>query len=85
VTRAKKDYSPGLRACIKLYQYIEFMLSKITFTRTTRIRTAHQGSGAEKGFYINSQLGVVAQAFNPSTWEAEAGGFLSLRPAWSTE
>ena len=28
---------------------------------------------------------VVAQAFNPSTWEAEAGGLLSLRPAWSTE
>jgi hypothetical protein len=26
---------------------------------------------------------VVAHAFNPSTWEAEAGGFLSLRPAWS--
>jgi hypothetical protein len=24
-------------------------------------------------------------AFNPSTQEAEAGGFLSLRPAWSTE
>jgi major histocompatibility complex class I len=30
-------------------------------------------------------LGVVAHAFNPSTWEAEAGGFLSSRPAWSTE
>jgi hypothetical protein len=29
--------------------------------------------------------GVVAHAFNPSTWEAEASGFLSLRPAWSTE
>ena len=28
---------------------------------------------------------MVAHAFNPSTWEAEAGGFLSLRPAWSTE
>jgi hypothetical protein len=28
---------------------------------------------------------VVAHAFNPSTWKAEAGGFLSLRPAWSTE
>ena len=27
------------------------------------------------------KLGVVAHAFNPSTWEAEAGGFLSLRPA----
>ena len=24
-------------------------------------------------------------AFNPSIWEAEAGGFLSSRPAWSTE
>jgi hypothetical protein len=22
---------------------------------------------------------------NPSTWEAEAGGFLSSRPAWSTK
>jgi hypothetical protein len=29
--------------------------------------------------------GVVAGAFNPSTWEAEAGGFLSSRPAWSTK
>jgi hypothetical protein len=30
-------------------------------------------------------LGVVAHAFNPSTLEAEAGGFLSSRPAWSTK
>jgi hypothetical protein len=28
---------------------------------------------------------VVAHAFNPSTREAEAGEFLSSRPAWSTE
>jgi hypothetical protein len=28
---------------------------------------------------------VVVHAFNPSTWEAEAGRFLSLRPVWSTE
>jgi hypothetical protein len=27
---------------------------------------------------------VVAHTFNPSTREAEAGGFLSSRPAWST-
>jgi hypothetical protein len=30
-------------------------------------------------------LGMVAHAFNPGTQEAEAGGFLSLRPAWSTK
>jgi hypothetical protein len=30
-------------------------------------------------------LGVVVHAFNPSTREAEAGGFLSSRPAWSTK
>ena len=28
---------------------------------------------------------VEAHAFNPSTWEAEEGRFLSSRPAWSTE
>jgi hypothetical protein len=35
----------------------------------------------------SKQPGMVAHAFNPSTREAEAeaGGFLSLRPAWSTE
>jgi hypothetical protein len=28
---------------------------------------------------------VVAHTFNSSAWAAEAGEFLSLRPAWSTE
>jgi hypothetical protein len=28
---------------------------------------------------------VVAHAFDTGTWEAEAGGFLSSRSAWSTE
>jgi hypothetical protein len=28
---------------------------------------------------------VVAHAISPSTWEAEAGGFLSSRPAWFTK
>ena len=34
---------------------------------------------------MEAQPGVVAHAFNPRTWEAEAGGFLSSRPAWSTK
>jgi hypothetical protein len=29
--------------------------------------------------------GMVVHAFNPSTQEAEAGGFLSSRPSWSTK
>jgi hypothetical protein len=29
--------------------------------------------------------GMVAHTFNPSTQEAEAGGFLSSRPVWSTK
>jgi hypothetical protein len=35
-------------------------------------------------FTISSRA-VVALAFNPSTWEAEAGRFLGSRLAWSTE
>jgi hypothetical protein len=31
------------------------------------------------------QAGVVAHAFYPSTWEAEAGGSLISRLVWSTE
>jgi hypothetical protein len=34
---------------------------------------------------LHSEPGMVAHAFNPSTREAEAGGFLSSRPAWSTK
>jgi hypothetical protein len=32
----------------------------------------------------NSQA-LVVHSFNSCTWEAEAGGFLSSRSAWSTE
>jgi hypothetical protein len=36
-------------------------------------------------FITETEPGMVAHAFNPSTREAEAGGFLSSKPAWSTE
>ena len=42
----------------------------------------HTGRQAEAG---QPSQAVVVHAFNPSTYEAEAGGFPSLRPVWSTE
>jgi hypothetical protein len=42
-------------------------------------------NGTTLSFENGTTLGVVVHAFNPSTRETEAGGFLSSRPAWSTE
>jgi major histocompatibility complex class I len=36
-------------------------------------------------FEITVEPGMVVHAFNPSTQKAEAGGFLSSRPAWITK
>jgi hypothetical protein len=49
--------------------------------------TAHMGWALPYKSLIKKCLSwaVVAHAFNPSTWEAEAGRFLSSRPPWSTE
>jgi hypothetical protein len=37
------------------------------------------------GTYPSQDPGSGGARLYPSTWEAEAGGFLSSRPAWSTE
>jgi hypothetical protein len=50
------------------------MLKKIFKNKTKQNKQKNPGSPD-----------VVAHAFNPSTWEAEAGVFLSSRPAWSTK
>jgi hypothetical protein len=34
---------------------------------------------------VQDRQAVVAHTFNSSTWEAEAGRFLSLRTTWSTD
>jgi flagellar biosynthesis/type III secretory pathway protein FliH len=39
----------------------------------------------EKEEREEGKIDWLALAFNSSTWEAEAGGLLSSRPAWSTE
>ena len=49
-------------------------------TRIHRRGTAQGPPEEEK----NSKA-LVAHTFSPSTWEAEADGSLSLRPAWFTK
>jgi hypothetical protein len=46
------------------------------------IREKHNESNLFKN---KTKPGMVLHVFNPLAWEAEAGKFLSLRPAWSTE
>jgi hypothetical protein len=46
-------------------------------------RNIKQSSFLKKEF--SGRAVVVAHTFDPSTREAEAGGFLSSRPAWATE
>jgi hypothetical protein len=41
------------------------------------LRTQEYFQEKKKKKELKSKLGVVAHAFNPSTWEAEAGGSLS--------
>jgi hypothetical protein len=43
--------------------------------------TEHENVRTQKKKKKKKEPGVVVHAFNPSTWEEEAGGFLSLRPA----
>jgi hypothetical protein len=54
---------------------------------TTYLLPEHRNSDAKPKDRMlkNPQPGMVAHAFNPNTWEAEAGELLSSRPDWSTE
>jgi hypothetical protein len=56
---------------IKMYSYMKLSKgNKFFFKKRLRVVRA---------------LGMVAHTFNPNTWEAEAGEFLSSRTVWSTD
>ena len=52
---------------------------------TTHRVMYHHSIASTTGIKAQESWAVVAHAFNPSTWEAEEGEFLSSRPACSTE
>jgi hypothetical protein len=58
-------------------------ITYVSFLRTLLLQELDQPQISLKT--QKNQPGMVADAFNPSTREAEAGRFLSLRPAWSTQ
>jgi hypothetical protein len=59
--------------------------TSLVYKRNSRTVRATQRTPVSKNKNKLGKPGVVAHAFNPSTWEAEAGRFLSSRPAWSTK
>ena len=85
--------------CNLLYTYIKLTVLSRAWWRTPLIPAL--GRQRQADFWVrglpglqsesqdsqsySAEPGVVAHAFNPSTWEAEAGRFLSSRPAWSTK
>jgi hypothetical protein len=60
--------------------------ASVSRIRGLSLKLGHAGWGAHLP-PVRHLVGraVVAHTFKTSTWEAEAGGFLSSRPAWSTE
>jgi hypothetical protein len=64
-----------------------FQSPSLFFSDGDKIVFPLQDSSAPKqtNKQTNKRPGMVAHAYNPSIWEAEAGGFLSSRPAWSTK
>jgi hypothetical protein len=60
-------------------------LSLVTKANTWLWYIVHYLSNDLTHIKIIPQPGMVAHTFNPSTREAEAGRFLSSRPAWSTK
>jgi hypothetical protein len=48
-------------------------------------KTKNKKTKTNKQTNKQTSRAVVAQAFNPSTREAETDEFLSLRPVWSTK
>jgi hypothetical protein len=64
---------------LRIYHFQKFI--KLTKKRKERKRKEKKRKEKKR----KEKPGVVAHAFNLSTQEAEAGGFLSSRPAWSTE
>jgi hypothetical protein len=63
-----------------MFSKVVLGLLTIAYTKITELL---QKFRADQNIF--SSQAVVAHAFNPSTWEAETGRFLSSRPTWSTE
>ena len=82
--KLERAYTTSLTACLKALEQKEANTPKTSIMQEI-IKLRAETNQIETKRTIQREPGVVVHAFNPSTWEAEAGRFLSLRPAWSTK
>jgi hypothetical protein len=83
-------YFPGFLVFYMFFPLIKFRNTikgkfLLIFACLKLIREKKEISYSAKTYENITSQAVVAHALNPSIWEAEAGGFLSSRSAWSTE
>jgi hypothetical protein len=55
-----------------------------SYPSTAVLEYSNTAKGQENSLKTNF-IKIIGVLINPSTWEAEAGRFLSSRPAWSTK
>jgi hypothetical protein len=86
---AKWLLHPWVQPSAKVAHRADGWISHTSMTATLYSSMSPRAASSPRGFHGTLEHGpcraVVAHTFNPSTWEAEAGGFLSSKPAWSTK
>ena len=75
--------APCLRAAVSLVDDLDLIL--YTHLVTLNLLLTSEDTRHMYIYKRKHSRAVVAHTFNSSTWEAEAGGFLSSRPAWPTK
>ena len=79
----KQDHVPGYSEIILVVGH--WNLTVHWPLKSFAITCKPNGNVVEFIKVMKQSWAVVAHTFDPSTWEAEAVGFLSSRPAWSTK
>jgi hypothetical protein len=84
-------YEEGEPKLLRRYTYVIAYMSMLSCPRRMLLHSRElnpsQPPIEDTSLLLKGEISraVAVHAFNPSTWEAEAGRFLSLRTAWSAK